>query len=76
MSRLSRRCGNLDLSHPYGPSRPPLMCFYLVVVVGLACINDTENYVGGSVANGRVSQVEQVEVCVPDEMKPTHVLRR
>jgi hypothetical protein len=22
MSRMSRRCGNLDLSHPYGPSRP------------------------------------------------------
>jgi hypothetical protein len=37
------------------------MCFYLVVVVGLVCINDTESYVGGSVATGRVSQAEQVE---------------
>jgi hypothetical protein len=22
VSRLSRRCGSLDLAHPYGPSRP------------------------------------------------------
>jgi hypothetical protein len=22
VSRLSRRCGSLDLSHPYGPSQP------------------------------------------------------
>jgi hypothetical protein len=22
VSQLSRRCGSLDLSHPYGPSRP------------------------------------------------------
>jgi hypothetical protein len=41
-------------------SLPP-MCFYLVVVVGLACTNDPESYVGGSVATGRVSQTEQVE---------------
>jgi hypothetical protein len=37
------------------------MCFYLVVVVGLACTNDPESYVGGSVATGRVSETEQVE---------------
>jgi hypothetical protein len=39
----------------------PPMCFYLVVVVGLACTNDPESYVGGSVATGRVSQTKQVE---------------
>jgi hypothetical protein len=37
------------------------MCFYLVVVVGLACTNDLESYVGGTVATGRVSQTEHVE---------------
>jgi hypothetical protein len=34
VSRLSRRCGSLDLSHPYGPSRPitgiTLLTFYLI----------------------------------------------
>jgi divalent metal cation (Fe/Co/Zn/Cd) transporter len=35
------------------------MCFYLVLVVGLVCANDTESYVGGSVATGRASQAEQ-----------------
>jgi hypothetical protein len=40
---------------------PPPMCFYLVVVVGLACTNEPESYVGGSIATGRVSQTEQVE---------------
>jgi hypothetical protein len=34
VSRLSRRCGSLDLSHPYGPSRPVtrtalLFCLYV-----------------------------------------------
>jgi hypothetical protein len=38
--------------------RCPPMCFYLVVVVGLVCPNDTESYVGGSVATGRASQAE------------------
>jgi hypothetical protein len=32
-----------------------------VVVAVLACTNDPESYVGGSVATGRVSQAEQVE---------------
>jgi hypothetical protein len=40
---------------------PLPMCFYLVVVVGLACTNDPESYVAGIVATGRVSQAEQVE---------------
>jgi hypothetical protein len=41
--------------------RSPPMCFYLVVVVGLACTNVPESYVGSSVATGRASQTEQVE---------------
>jgi hypothetical protein len=37
------------------------MCFYLVVVVELACTNDPERYVGGSAATGRIFRAEQVE---------------
>jgi hypothetical protein len=35
MSQLSRRCGNLDLSHPYGPSQLVTgiaLPFYLLAV--------------------------------------------
>jgi hypothetical protein len=51
---------SISFIYSYAYNAPP-MCFYLVVVVGLVCANDSESYVGGSVATGRVSQAEQVE---------------
>jgi hypothetical protein len=54
----------------------PPMYFYLVVVVGLACTNDLESYVGSSIVTGRVSLAKQVKGKMADEMKHMHVLRR
>jgi hypothetical protein len=45
---------------------PPRWCVYFDVVVGLAGSNDPENYAGGSIATGRVTQAEQVEWDDPD----------
>jgi hypothetical protein len=40
VSRLSRRCGSLDLSHPYGPSRPVTG----IVLLHLHLLNSTAYY--------------------------------
>jgi hypothetical protein len=48
VSRLSRRCGSLDLSHPYGPSRPLtgialLFFFYFIKNIRKHCGGEEKN---------------------------------